>query len=96
VVGEACNGMEAIEKARELLPDIIVMDVSMPRMDGIEATRRIKSELPAVRIIGLSMLEGDEAGRRMREAGAEAFVTKTGSVENLLDAIFRPGRRPAQ
>ncbi len=94
VVGEACNGLEAIERARELLPDVIVMDVSMPRMDGIEATRRIKSELPAVRIIGLSMLEGDEVGKRMRDAGAETFVVKTGSIENLLNAIFRPGENP--
>lgn len=94
VVGEASNGMEAIEKARELRPDVIVMDVSMPRMDGIEATRRIKSEQPAVRIIGLSMFEGEEVGRRMCEAGAETFVMKSGSVDALVKVIFGPGDDP--
>jgi PAS domain S-box-containing protein len=88
VVGEAENGLEALAMARRLRPDLIVMDVTMPEMDGVEATRRIKAELPAVRVIGLSMFADDEIGRTMREAGAEAFVSKTASSGELLEAIY--------
>ncbi|MFZ0132850.1 MAG: response regulator [Desulfobacterales bacterium] len=87
VAGEAANGLEAIERARQVKPDVIVMDVSMPEMDGIEATRRIKAELPEVRVIGLSMYEDDQLAKTMRQAGAEAFVSKTASSAVLLKAI---------
>ena len=60
VVGEAANGLEAIERVRQLKPDVVVMDVSMPEMDGIEATRRIKAEFPEVRVIGLSMYQEEQ------------------------------------
>ena len=59
VAGEAANGREAIERVRQLKPDLVLMDISMPEMDGIEATRRIKAELPTVRIVGLSVHEED-------------------------------------
>lgn len=88
VVGEACDGRDAIEKTRELQPDVIVMDVSMPDMDGIHATRRIKTEWPWVRVIGLSMHEDGHIARRMRRAGAEAFVCKMASPAELLKAIY--------
>jgi PAS domain S-box-containing protein len=88
VVGEAANGREALTLARQLAPDVIVMDVSMPGMDGIEATRRIKSELPEIRIIGLSMHEDKHVSRTMREAGAESFISKAASSEELLHAIY--------
>lgn len=88
VVGEASNGLEAIEQARRLHPDVIVMDVSMPEMDGVEATRRIKLELPAVRVVGLSMFEDEQITKTMCDAGAEAFVTKTASSAELLKAIY--------
>ncbi len=91
--GEARNGREAIEKALWLNPDVILMDVSMPEMDGIEATRRIKDELPDVRVIGLSMFEDEQISRAMREAGAEGFVTKTASSAELLKAIYGIERR---
>ncbi len=88
VVGEAANGLEAVELARSLRPNVVVMDVSMPEMDGVEATRRIKAEHPGIRVIGLSMLEEGEIADRMRQAGAEAFVNKAESSATLLRAIY--------
>ncbi len=86
--GGSLPGRQAVEMARALSPDVIVMDVSMPEMDGIEATRRIKAEMPGVRIIGLSMFEEGEIAGRMREAGAEAFVSKEASSGALMRAIY--------
>lgn len=89
VVGEAEDGYRAIDMARGKLPDVIVMDLQMPGMDGVEATRRIREELPQIRIVGLSMY--DEAARadEMRAAGASAYLTKGGSSDALLTAIRR-------
>ncbi|KJS31593.1 MAG: hypothetical protein VR64_10640 [Desulfatitalea sp. BRH_c12] len=88
VVGEASNGREALDLARQLRPDVVVMDVSMPVMDGIEATRRIKAEVPDVRVIGLSMYEDDQLARTMHLAGAETFVSKSASSAKLLKALY--------
>lgn len=88
VVGEAADGLEAIELTRRLQPDVVVMDVTMPRMDGVEATRNIKAEMPNVRVIGLSMFQDEEIGQAMRRAGAEAYVSKTASSGELLKAIY--------
>jgi PAS domain S-box-containing protein len=94
VVGEAANGREALELARQLRPDVVVMDISMPYMDGVEATRRIKAELPEVRVLGLSMFDDEPAAHSMRQAGAEAFVSKTASTAELLKAIYGIASRP--
>ncbi len=88
VVGEAANGEEALERARQLRPDLVVMDISMPRMDGIESTRLIKAEMPEIRVIGLSMFDDADAARKMRKAGAEAFVSKSESSDELVKAIY--------
>jgi PAS domain S-box-containing protein len=95
IVGEAANGLEALELARQLRPDVIVMDVSMPEMDGIQATRRIKAQMPEIRIVGLSMYEDEQIVQNMREAGAETFISKTASSAELLKAIYGL-RDPAQ
>ncbi len=93
VIGEAASGREALELTRQLKPDVVLMDVSMPEMDGIEATRRIKEELPEVRVIGLTMFDGEQMARRMLNAGVEAFVSKTASSSELLRAIYGVGRQ---
>jgi len=87
VVGEAANGQMAIELTRQLSPDVILMDISMPVLDGIEATRAIHAEFPAVRVIGLSMFEVTEQPEVMRQAGAVGYLSKNDSAEALLAAI---------
>ncbi|MFW6372199.1 MAG: response regulator [Thermodesulfobacteriota bacterium] len=94
VVGEAENGREAVEMARRLRPDVVVMDLNMPEMDGLKATGRLKAELPEVRVIGLSMYEEEEIAiaKAMRLAGAEAYINKSASPDELLKAIDAVGR----
>jgi CheY-like chemotaxis protein len=89
MVGEAGDGREAVEKARQLQPDVILMDINMPGIDGIQATRIIHSELPCVRIIGLSMHDKQDQADQMIQAGAFAYCTKDGSTDELLSAIRR-------
>jgi PAS domain S-box-containing protein len=89
VVGEAANGMEALSLARQLRPDVVIMDISMPGMDGIECTRRIKAVLPEVRVIGLSMHDDERITREMLDAGADASLSKTVSAAELIEVIHR-------
>jgi len=88
VVGEASNGYEALEMVRTIRPDVVVMDVSMPGMDGIEATHHIKAELPEVRVIGLSMYDDEQVRQALQQAGAEVLVNKTATSAELLKAIY--------
>ena len=88
VVGEACNGVEAIVQAMVLQPDVIVMDVSMRRMNGIGATREIHGTLPDMGIVGFSTHDDENTERLMREAGAEAYFTKNEGTERLLDYLL--------
>lgn len=87
VVGEASDGLQAIELAHRLQPDVILMDFSMPQMDGVEATKRIKAELPHIKIIGLSMYEEPDRAAAMLNAGASGYHTKSGNTDALLDAL---------
>ncbi len=87
LVGEVPDGREAINMAVDLRPDVVIMDVSMPLMKGDEATRQIKTYLPEVRVIALSMYDEAEKKQSMFEAGAESSVLKTISAEELLAAI---------
>ncbi len=87
VVGEAANGQEAVTLAEQLHPDVIVMDLEMPVMDGITATRLLKQRGLAIRIIILSVHADTETVRRAREAGAEVFVDKAARPETLLSVL---------
>ena len=87
VVGEAANGYEAVEKDRDLQPDVLIMDVTMPKLDGIEATRRIKQQHPAAVVIGLSVHNSPHVEKEMRNAGAAAFLNKESAVDQLYETI---------
>lgn len=85
VVGKAVDGLDAVAKASELLPDVILMDGQMPRMEGAEATKRIKEKLPDIKILFLTVY-GDYAGEALA-AGASWYLTKDCRRQDLLDAI---------
>jgi PAS domain S-box-containing protein len=92
VVAEASDGAAAIKLARQFLPDVIVMDVSMPVMGGAEATRIIHSELPDIQVIGLSMYDEEEKAETMQQAGAVRYLTKSGPSNSLIVAIREAAR----
>jgi PAS domain S-box-containing protein len=87
VIGEVADGLAAIEAAHRLHPDVVIMDISMPVMNGIEATRRITAECPGVRVIGLSMHDSSERAHTMRSVGAVGFVHKGAPATELVAAI---------
>jgi DNA-binding NarL/FixJ family response regulator len=87
VIGQASDGQMAIELVRQLRPDVVSMDITMPRMNGIEATRQITAEFPNVRVVGLSMHESSDMARAMQQAGAATYVSKDAPSEELLRAI---------
>ncbi|MGH3006292.1 MAG: response regulator [Gaiellaceae bacterium] len=93
VVGRAANGREAVELAAELQPDVVLMDITMPVMDGLEATRRIRESDSAARVLVLteSDLRGDAV--RAERAGADGYVPKTRIVGRLRGAIVDAARR---
>jgi DNA-binding NarL/FixJ family response regulator len=93
IVGEASDGREAIDLAKRLLPEIVVMDVSMPHMNGITATRILHSVFPEVRVIGLSMCT-EEEGKEMLNAGAVKYLSKTAPVSAILEAIRDAATKP--
>ncbi len=87
VIGEAENGLQAIEQAHALCPDVIVMDISMPEMDGLEATRRIRAELPACHILILTVHAQEKYLFPVLKAGGAGYVLKSTVDTELLDAI---------
>ncbi|MBA7710162.1 Oxygen regulatory protein NreC [subsurface metagenome] len=87
VVGEAANGKEALEKVRELAPDVVLMDLAMPIMGGLEATRRIRREFPGTKVLALTQYDDSEYVVPVIEAGASGFVTKMAAFSELASAI---------
>jgi DNA-binding NarL/FixJ family response regulator len=87
IVGEATNGLEAVEKSRELNPDVVLMDLRMPEMDGVEAITHIKSEQPDIRFIILTTFSDDEYIFRGIAAGARAYLLKDAPRDELFKAI---------
>jgi two-component system response regulator NreC len=87
IVGEAENGAEGVRLAAQLGPDVILMDISMPDMNGIDATRRIKAEHPEIAVLALTMHEDDQYFFEMLAAGASGYVPKRAAPNDLLNAI---------
>jgi two-component system, NarL family, response regulator DegU len=87
VVGEASDGAEAVDMAQELTPDVILMDVTMPELDGVEATRLVKAANPAIRVIMLTMHADQEVLAAAIRSGASGYLVKDCSTEEIADAI---------
>ena len=92
VIGEADNGREAVEKAEKLRPDVIVMDVAMPELNGIEATRRINRSVPRTRVLALSMHKDSVYVREILRAGARGYLLKDAIDSDLVDAVRHVAR----
>ena len=87
VVGEASDGRDAVKKATELKPDVILMDIAMANLNGLEATRHIKKQLPSAKVIMVTMHKNEEYVLQSFQAGASGFILKEGAVEELVSAI---------
>ena len=87
VVGEAGDGRQAVEKAEQLLPDVVLMDITMPALNGLEATRRIRKLLPQVKVLILTVHATEEYVFQILRAGASGYVVKQAAVTELISAI---------
>lgn len=92
VVGEARNGKEAIELSRKLLPDLVLMDVSMPELDGLSATRRLSADLPAVKVVILTASEDDATLFDAIKAGAQGYLPKDLEADDFFAMLDRAAR----
>ncbi len=89
VIAQCKNGLEAIDMAKELLPDIILMDINMSPVNGFEATQKISESSPSVKIIGISINNNPKYATKMMVHGAKGFVTKTSPFSELKTAIHK-------
>ena len=95
VVGSASSGVEAVSLAEALRPDVVLMDVHMPSMDGIEATRRVRNVSPGSRVVMVTAARSPEIARHALAAGAERCLTKDTPALRLIDTILDVPRRPS-
>ena len=93
VCGEAADGLDAVEKAKQLKPDVVLLDLSMPRMSGIQAAPLIHREVPDSEILIVSQHESSEIGRLVTEAGAQGYVPKSEVWSDLMPAIESADKR---
>jgi DNA-binding NarL/FixJ family response regulator len=87
IVGEAADGLDAVEKTKKLKPEIVILDIDMPNLNGLEATRRIREAVPSAKVIILTLHESGEMVRRALEAGARGLVLKSDLAEGLMTAL---------
>jgi two-component system response regulator NreC len=87
VVGEATDGLSAVELAQQFKPDVVLMDIGMPELDGFEATRRIRERVPEAKVLVLTMHRSDEYLFQMLEAGAQGYVLKGAETGELINAV---------
>jgi two-component system response regulator NreC len=87
VVGEALNGREALELAESLQPDVVLMDITMPEMDGLEATRQLKARFPQINVLVLTMHRSDDYFFEMLKLGASGYILKGAKTSELINAI---------
>jgi DNA-binding NarL/FixJ family response regulator len=94
VVGEAADHLEGVAQAEFIRPEVVLMDWHMPRLDGVQATARIRSQLPEIQVVVFSSAEGAGMGVIAGQAGASAFVAKGASAEQICAAVLAAWRQP--
>jgi DNA-binding NarL/FixJ family response regulator len=87
VCGEAADGRQALSKARELRPDIVILDIGMPNLNGLEVARQLRREIPESKVLILTITDSDEVVRAVLDAGARGFVLKSDAVRDLVAAV---------
>jgi DNA-binding NarL/FixJ family response regulator len=92
IVGQAVNGQEAIDQAKKLRPDVVLIDVQMPQLSGIEATHLISQQIPTTRVVILSSFDQDEYVYRGIQAGAKGYLLKDGELDELLNVVRAAAR----